>query len=208
MGKLSIVGNAEREVCYNAVELSATFYVHAKTTAEALRLSMEQSEKFLKMITDAGVDLKDIHIGENSADQRYDDDELDVQATREMKVRLPFDMAFVNSLWNMIAEQDFNVELDCEYHLTNVQELRAELLKEALADSRRKADFIAEAMGQKIVGIDHVNHHRYSDSDWLCREQERYTDLPSGGRAARLADQIEAPLTTESENIEVVWLME
>ena len=47
MGKLSITGKAEREVSYNAVEISVTFYIHAKTTAEALQIVMEQSEKFL-----------------------------------------------------------------------------------------------------------------------------------------------------------------
>lgn len=208
MGKTSIVGNAEREVKYNAVELCATFYVHAKTTADALRMSMEQSEKFLEMITAAGIDLKDIHIGDNSVDQQYDDGELDVRATREMKIRLPFDMTFVNSLWSMIIAQGFEVDLDCDYHLTNKQELHAELLKEALADSRRKADFIAEAMGQKIVGIEQVDHHSYRDSTFLCREQERFLVPPTGGPAKRLSDQIDAPLATESENIEVVWLME
>lgn len=41
MGKLSITGKAEREVCYNAVELSVTFYIHTKTTAEALQIIMD-----------------------------------------------------------------------------------------------------------------------------------------------------------------------
>jgi len=208
MGKLSIVGNAEREVKYNAIELCTTFYIHAKTTADALRMSMEQGERFLEKIVAAGVDLKDIHIGDNSVDQQYDDGEMDVCATREMKIRLPFDMPFVNGLWKMICELGFDVDLDCDYHLTNTQELHAELLKEALADSRKKADFIAETMGQKIVGIDHVSHHRYRDSNFLCREQERCPDLPSSSPTMRLSDKIDAPLTTESENIEVVWLME
>ena len=55
MGKLSITGKAEREVSYNAVEISVTFYIHAKTTAEALQIVMEQSEKFLELVTAAGV---------------------------------------------------------------------------------------------------------------------------------------------------------
>ena len=82
MGKLSITGKAEREVSYNAVEISVTFYIHAKTTAEALQIVMEQSEKFLELVTAAGVDMKDIHIGDNSVDQRYSDDELKVHASR------------------------------------------------------------------------------------------------------------------------------
>lgn len=205
MGKLSITGKAEREVSYNAVEMSVTFYIHAKTTAEALQIVMEQSEKFLELVTAAGVDMKDIHIGDNSVDQRYSDDELKVHASREMKIRLRFDIAFVNGLMDMIREQDFAVDLDCDYHLTNRAELHMELMKEALADSKKKAEVIAEIMGQKIIGIDSVEHDRHSDMEWMCCEQER--GIICAG-AAPLSNQLEAPITTESETISVVWLIE
>ena len=205
MGKLSITGKAEREVSYNAVELSVTFYLHAKTTAEALQIVMEQSEKFLELVTAAGVDMKDIHIGDNSVDQRYSDDELKVHASREMKIRLRFDMAFVNALMDMIKELDFAVDLDCDYHLTNRAELHMELMKEAIADSKKKAEIIAEIMGQKIIGIDSVEHDRHSDMEWMCCEQER--DVIYAG-AAPLSNQLEAPITNESETISVVWLIE
>lgn len=205
MGKLSITGKAEREVSYNAIEMSVTFYIHAKTTAEALQIVMEQSEKFLELVTAAGIDMKDIHIGDNSVDQRYSDDELKAHASREMKIRLHFDMAFVNGLMDMIREQDFAVDLDCDYHLTNRAELHMELMKEALADSKKKAEVIAEIMGQKIIGIDSVEHDRHNDMEWMCCEQERGI-IREG--AAPLSNQLEAPITTESETISVVWLIE
>lgn len=138
-------------------------------------------------------------------DQRYSDDELKVHAPREMKIRLRFDMAFVNGLMDMIREEDFAVDLDCDYHLTNRAELHTELMKEAIEDSKKKAEIIAEIMGQKIIGIDSVEHDRHSDMEWMCCEQERgivYTG------ATPLSCQLEAPLTNESETISVVWLIE
>ncbi len=205
MGKLSIVGKAEREVSYNAVELSVTFYVRAKTTAEALCIVMEQSEKFLELITAAGVDLKAIHIGDNSVSQCYDD-ELNVCASRKMTIRLPFDMEFINGLMDIIREQDFSVTFDCDYHITNKQELHFELLKEALADSKNKAEAIANIMGQKIIGIDSVEHSNHSDIDWMCCESQRF--VLGERHSTQLSNLIDAPLTTESETISVVWLIE
>ncbi len=205
MGKLSITGKAEREVSYNAVEMRVTFYIYAKSTAEALRILMDQSEKFLALVTAAGVDMKDIHIGENSVEQRCSDDALTVHASREMKIRLRFDMAFVNGLMEMIREQDFAVALDCDYHLTDRAELHMELMKEALADSKKKAEVVAEIMGQKIIGIDSVAYDRHSNMEWMCCEQKRGIICPG---AAPLSNQLEAPLTTESETISVVWLIE
>lgn len=206
MGKLSIVGKAEREVSYDAVELSIKFYVRGKTTAKALGTVMEESEKFLELITAEGVALKDIHIGDNSVEQRRYSDADEVIVSREMKIRLKFDMPFVNGLMEMIRKQDFSVDLDCDYHLTNKQALHTELLKEALANSKEKAEFIAEIMGQKIVGIDSVEHSRERDMDWMCCEHERGLICP--GSAMPLSDKLEAPLTTETESIDVVWLIE
>lgn len=204
MGKLSIKGNAEREVNYNAIELSITFCIHAKTTAEALQIIMDQSEKFLELITAAGISIKDIHIGDNTVGQCYRDNELEVRASREMNIRLRFDMALVNHLIDMIREQDFAVDLDCDYYLTNRAELHMELMKEALADSKKKAEAIADVMGQKIIGIDSVEHNQFGAREWMCCEQARGICAP----ATSLSNQLESPLTTETESISVVWLIE
>ena len=206
MGKLSISGRAEREVVYNAAELTVTFNYQAKTTTAALKVVQDQSEEFLHLITKAGVHLKEIHIGENSISQRrYDDTEF-VRVTREIIIRLNFDLAFINGLMDLIREQDFSVNLNCQYKLKNKQELHTELLKEALEDSRKKAEFIANTMESRIIGIDYVEHDGSDDSDWLCCESE--LRFPVAGSAPSLSDQLEAPLTTESESINVVWLIE
>lgn len=206
MGKLSITGKAEREVNYNAIEMFVTFSIHAKTTAEAVQIVMEQSEKFLELVTAAGVKMEDIHINDNSLEQDYNDDELNVVAFREMKIRLHFDMAFVNSLMDIIREQDFSVDLECNYHLTNRNEVHMELMKEAIADSKKKAEIIAEIMGQKIIGIDSVEHSQYGNMDWMCCKSVILRE--GNDNAAPLSNQLKSPLTTETETISVVWLIE
>ena len=168
---------------------------------------MDQNEKFLELITEAGVNMKDIHIGNNSIEQDYDDDEMYVEVTRGMKIRLHFDMPFVNSLMSMISEQDFSVDLDCKYQLTNRQEIHMELMKEALADSRSKAEIIAGVTGQKIVGIDSIQHDRYSYMDWMCNDRENLF-YDSMAIFSGLSNQLQSPLTMESESISVVWQIE
>lgn len=205
MGKLSITGKAEREVKCDGVSLSIKFYIQGKTTTEALRNIKKQSEKFLRLITEQGVSLRDIHIGDNTIDRRLTDDEITVRATREMVVRLPFHMGTINCITELIREQNFSVDLDCNYHIINKQQLHTELLKEALADSKRKAEIIAETMGQKIIGIDSADHEGEDELILLIDEQDRLVgechDMP-------FSNQLEAPLRRESETINVVWLIE
>lgn len=47
MGKLMITGKAEREVCYDIVELTVTFYNDDKNSSDAIDTVIRQSEKFL-----------------------------------------------------------------------------------------------------------------------------------------------------------------
>ncbi len=206
MGKLSIKGRAEREVKCDGAEISIEFYIQGKTTTEALRNIKKQSEKFLRLITAQGISLSDIHIEDVSVNQRFNKEETSICATRKMMIRLPFNMKTINYLTEMIREQNFSVGFDCNYHIIDKKQLRDELMKEALADSKEKAEFIAESMGQKIVGIDNVEYTRYDGDEWLYCEGER--GIISECHDMPLSNQLEAPLKKESETIDVVWLIE
>lgn len=207
MGKLTVRGSAERELSYNEVELSLTFHCHAETTSLVLHDITEQCERFLERIKAAGVNMKDIRVGDHSIDQSYNHKKTSVYANREIKMRLKFDMAFINEIMNLIKEQDFAIEFDCDYHLTNKKEIHDELLKEALADSRKKAEFMADAIGQKVVGIDSIDYSGYCEDFAIsCKYAAGGLALPD--RTPLLSDQLEAPFTTENESVTVSWLIE
>ena len=207
MGKITVAGKAEREVQYDAIELEISFNVQGNTTGEALSKVMEQSERFLSFAASLGIDTKQIHIGDNSINQRYNDEKLFVRAKREMTIRLGFDMKFVNWLMDEISEQGFDVDLDVDYKLKDSQLLHTELLKEAIEDSRKKASIIAEAVGQSIVGIDSVAQEGYSRNRWEIQEREMVCcSVPT--LKSKLSDDLAAPMTAESESVEVVWIIE
>lgn len=207
MGKLTVRGAAERELSYNEVELSLTFHCHAETTSQALHGITEQCEKFLERIKAAGVNMKDIRIGDNSIDQRYEHKKSSVCANKEISMRHEFDMTYINEIINIIKEQDFAIDFDCDYHLTNKKEIHDELLKDALADSKKKAEFMAEAIGQKVVGIDSIEYSGYSEDYAICCEYAA-GGLALPNRTPLLSDQLEAPFTTENESVTVSWLIE
>ena len=207
MGKITVAGKAEREVQYDAIELEISFYVQGNTTGETLSKVMEQSERFLSFAASLGIDTKQIHIGDNSINQRYNDEKLFVRAKREMTIRLGFDMKFVNWLMDEISEQGFDVDLDVDYKLKDSQLLHTELLKEAIEDSRKKASIIAEAVGQSIVGIDSVAQEGYSCNRLEMHEREILCSSVPTFRN-KLSDDLAAPMTAESESVEVAWIIE
>ncbi|WP_026508521.1 SIMPL domain-containing protein [Butyrivibrio sp. MC2013] len=207
MGKLTIVGKAERSVVADIVEITMRFLSHAGSSSAAAAKVIKDCEQFLENVKSWGIDLRNIHISDDDINQEFEDKELDVTATRELKIIIPFDMGFNNSLMDLIEKSDMDVDLNVQYSLSNKKELHDELLKEAINDSRKKAELIAETMDQKISGIDTVEQgDRYDRSEYMCCEQERAISVPY--RKPQLSDQLKAPTTKETEAIEIVWIME
>ena len=77
----------------------------------------------------------------------------------------------------------------------------------AIEDSKRKASFIAKTMNQKIVGIRSIESSSYEGTmDWMedCQERACFRKLASLPHSNMLSEEI----TTESESVSVVWLIE
>ena len=80
-------------------------------------------------------------------------------------------------------------------------------MKLAIKDSKSKASFVADAMKQKIIGIDSVKiEDRYSNSkmEWIM-EQERGIVFSDD---FQYSNQLNAPTTTKSASVQVVWIIE
>ena len=204
MGKLSVRGVAKRDVAYDGVEMRFAFHGSADKTGEALRTVTEQSEAFLEKLTAMGVNMKEIHSGDLGTDYQMTGETVRMQATREITVRMKLELAFVNRVLDLIREQESQADVSCDYFLTDPKALHDELLKEAWEDARRQALFITQATGQQLVGVDSVQCAQNREFPALfCEQNARFAK--SGGS---LLDELSAPLTTERESIDVVWLIE
>mgnify|MGYP004583446001 FL=1 len=209
MGKLMITGKAEREVYYDVVELTVTFYNDDKDSSDAIDTVIRQSEKFLSIIASNGADISKIRMDEDSLERssRYDDKRRS-SARRSFCLRSAFDMKFINSISQIIRNENFNAEIDYDYLLSNKEEIHKELLKEALEDSRKKAEMIAETVGEKITGIDEMKHEsiatniKYREFERGLSYMERYESESS------YSDELSSPVATETETVNVTWIIE
>ena len=66
---------------------------------------------------------------------------------------MPFDMNFINNLNDIIKNESFVVDMNITFKLSDNKKIHEQLLEEAVLDSKRQAELIANAIGQKIVGI-------------------------------------------------------
>ncbi len=208
MGKLTIEGKAEKEYDYDLMEITVRFQVHEKSSAYAIMKVTMQCEECLSILNEQGISMDNIRIGEDSVEQEYRNDKLNVTATREISMRLPFDTGFSNYFMELIREKEYEVDLDINPRLSKNKEINDELLKLAIEDSKNKATFIANAMNQKITGIDSVkiiDRCYEGEIDYMCLDQA-YGIIPPGN--LRFSNQLKAPITTKTASVEVVWIIE
>lgn len=210
MGKLKVVGKARKEFTCDIMYIKLSFKAWEEDTSKAIETSMSQCDMFLGILEEQGIDITMIHMSNADVSQDMYDKKLEISAEREIELRMPFDMNTLNRLTEIIKENSLKVDMDISFKLSNMLELHEQLLKEAVLDSKKKAEMIASAMGQKVIGIETLNAgERYNSYD---SEEKAYYDQFThklGETHSRpKSNRLQAPFITEYEHVDVEWIIE
>lgn len=208
MAKLTVTGKSTRKVHCDTMELTLSFFGAGPTPARALEEVTRQSEAFLADLEKLGFDISKIALGKNNVRDASLRDKTEFNARRELVFSAGFNMAFLNTLTDMVKEKHYSAEIGTQFRYSDLPGLQRELLAEALKDSRRKAEGIAEATGEFLTGLHTMNHqdpytrHRNTDDGY-------FSDVLAllNKKEAALSDRLEAPTHEETVTVEAVWLM-
>lgn len=209
MGKITVIGHAEREVSYDQVTVTISFKANEKNATRASEAVIRQCEAFLASLKKKGIAVNQIHLGEDSIEESYRTrDEGTIVATRSIKMDIPYNMDFMNYLLKLIQEQDSDVVYKTSYRLSDEKKIHDELMQEAMRDSKAKAESLAEALGQKVIGLKSASNNmdrvmdKFLNCLKLCENApDSYCD------DELLSSELLSPTTIESEDLEAVWLI-
>lgn len=211
MGEMTIKGYAERRVECDIVEYTLEFKADGMTIPEAAQAVNNELEHFLDIMEKSGVSADMFELEDNSTSEKYnsEEEEKPYYSKRKISIRMPLITQSINSMMQYIAEFKLNVGLREVYYCSDMAEIHKELLKEAVADSRNKAELIASFTGQKIKGIKSVitNYAEYEME--LMRKRDKELGIHKiGSTTTSRADKISSPTTDQKESVEVIWLIE
>ena len=211
MGKIMVVGKAEREYEANECSINLEIEVSRQTSSEASKVSSEQCEALLSKLQDElGINPSSVEIHYDRIDKRssYKSNEISYESKKSLWLHIPADMKLVNAIRHIIETGFDDVSFTALYSVSNEAALNKELFKEAIADSRAKADFLAESMGLKITGIDSANLSGDEDVYDLTEEPvEIVRYLMSAAGASSLSDQLKPNQVELSAEVKIVWLV-
>ena len=124
----------------------------------------------------------------------------------------------INTIKSVIEDGVTGISYNISYSVSNETAIRKQLMKEAITDSRRKADFLAETIGSKIVGVDSANLTGNEDVYDVAEDKEieevfehqrvfsGYEALASGG-AYPLSDNLKPEKIELEAEVKIVWLL-
>ncbi|MCQ2554240.1 MAG: SIMPL domain-containing protein [Clostridia bacterium] len=206
MGKVKTAGYAERKVDVNKATYQFTFEETKKNAFDSVKATDQAVEKYLKALKDKGFDIKMFRLEDqsNSRNSSYNSDSITAHSVKRISYECQADTALINIFNAVAAENAVNVYISVEFTFENEKELKKELLQEAVRNSKEKAEIIALANGEKVVGIDHADFDRYGDMDDA-------DDQPIMYKAAGmnlLADELSERQETVSETVYITWNIE
>jgi uncharacterized protein YggE len=212
MGKVMVVGTAERELEADECTISFEVELSRPTAAEAAKEAADRLEELLSKLVAIGLEAKDMKLSSDRVSRRrdYDTNEIAYEATKHLYVKVPADTAVVNTVRGVIELGMDDVSFSVRYSLSNEGEARQALLKDAIADSRKKAGFLADSIGLSIVGFDTANLADAEDFGDLTEENEREVARCASCRAAGsrpLSDVVKPRKISMGVEVKVAWLL-
>lgn len=201
MAKLKMSGRAQKEAPYDVMRLSITFNTQKQTNQEAIHTVLTQTEEFLKKLSKLNINVEDIELHNTNVHDTYRKEDKFYVASRQIGFKTSFNPSLINTITELL--EPYEVGFSSDYELSNENEIKQELIKEAIQDSREKAEFVALQINKTIKDVEEViltNH--YNDIALLRANFAGYENKLD------LSNQLKAPTTSLEESVEVVWILE
>ena len=211
MGKIMVIGRAEKEYDPDLCDLSLEIRGCGKTSGEASAGAAGECERLLEELQKLGIAPESVRVGRDAIlkNTSYQTGETSYESVRSLGILAASDIKCVNAVRRIIESGFENVSLETRFVLTGEQEIRAGLLREAVQDSRSRAELLAGSMGLEITGIDSANLSGPEDMYDPAEQKENgpcaYMSDTMGKR--RLSDQLSPEKVRIRAEVNIVWLL-
>ncbi len=201
MGKITTTGYASRFAEADRMALTIEFESEAKSTATAIKRMRKHCETFLAAMADYGCPPEELEISAESTGEYSWKKGKSYYARRKIVWEVPFDMRRSNAVMDIIRTHKIEADLRTHYIISKRTDLEADLLADAVRDSRRRAEIIAAAGGGEIKGIDRVVDDRSS----VGKVHVFYEATTNFSFNEELSDRLAAPFDEISTEIQITW---
>ena len=201
MGKLNVRGSAVQEFAADRFRIRITVTYEMPASGDVIRAGQECTEAMLKQLSE-GLQMQpeDLTLGEENVRRSYGNEPQYI-FTKSVTAVIPGDLKTLGAVTKLLGTLQ-NTEYGIEPLLGCQAECDRLVLKAAVADSRAKAELIADAMGLRITGADAADFE-YDTNDAPMLRAVKCAGLDCGNA---LADRLQNPVIRIEKSIGITWL--
>ena len=204
MGKITTEGIATRRVAPDRMILTLCFFQRSAEVDRTVTDAHGQCERFLDALAGAGFPLKQVRLSGDELGRTYDETPQFV-ANRTVELRMKPDLPFCTWVYELIRREKFSAACNVRFELSAPEKLRRELLTEAFADAKARAELLVAASGAKITGVDSIGGDT-DDRPASMLARAKGADFENVSSPTPLTDSLQAAEIERSERVRVTWL--
>lgn len=185
---------------------------------ETIRKSTGHSQEVREAFTNFGFDSTDLKTLSFHVDTEYENyqDKKDkswkqrfigYKAVHTLKIEFPTEKENLGKILYMVARLSGKPEFHVEYTIQDVAKAKNDLLREAVRDSRNKAEILTEAAGVQLGEIVSIDYS-WGQIDFVARPMNRVLE-PMMATGAVMEDSYEMDIEPDDISVEdtvtVIW---
>lgn len=204
-GKVYVKGKALEKCTCDRMTIKIEFYGIGNSGAKASETALAQCERFLERMEMIGADISMIRLQDDSIDKPSYRDDGKIKATRKIKFDSEAKAEINNCVLKIIQEEHLDADFSTDYYLSNEDEIRKELKRMAVLNSRENAELMASAAGKEIVGVDTIdmtgNQVRERRTKSISMDDDRDCIF------SIFSKKLSMPTKDIEEEVEATWLI-
>ena len=204
MGKITTEGTASRRVAPDRMILTLCFFQRGAEVDRTVGDAHAQCERFLEALSGAGFPMKQVRLSGDELGRTYEETPR-FTADRTVELRMKPDLPFCTWVYEQIRREKFSASCSVRFELSAPETLRRELLAEAFADARARAELLVEASGAKITGVDSIGGDA-DDRPAPMLARAKGAGFENFDSPTPLSDSLRAAEIECSERVRVTWL--
>ena len=223
MRSIRVTGKGNVSVAPDLIQANITITGIKPKYEDAVKESAKNGASLKEAIKRAGLDpdtLKTSRFNISPYYERYQDIKkqwkqklIGYQFNHMFVIRFDNDNEILGKVLYELAHYDNNATFNISYTVKDIESVKAELLKDAVADSRRKAEVIACAAKVGLKEIEQIDYswgevHMFSNPVSFPKFDLDGADMARSRKARSYDIDIEADDIRVSDTVTIVWSIE
>lgn len=185
---VAVDGSAVTEVKPNEATIHLSFLTHAESSKEAVQQMAKAFESALKIVAEHGLSEETLTAGDLSKKairERGENSYLPLgiigyDIRRSLSIELN-ELGDYPTITESLSELDGLERISTSFRSSDDEEFENELIAEACADAKKKAERLAQGLGMKVGSVYAVKRDGTFDSNWATFSLDAFfTTLSSG----------------------------